>query len=180
MTFDSEKVTMATKILLEGLGLDPDTEELVKTPSRVTSYWMERMAGYSMDPKKELEGLPGLLDPCPVILENLPFASTCEHHLAPFSGIATIGYIPGTGGTVGLSKLVRVLQGFANRLQVQERMTKQIAEALRYHLCPRAWGVKLVATHTCMAHRGVKTINVPVTTTITGGEWIDKPPIVFQ
>lgn len=180
MAFDSQKITRATEMLLEGLGLDYCAEELAKTPSRVTSYWIERMSGYDLDPKMELEGLPGSLDPCPVILENVPFVSTCEHHLAPFSGIATIGYIPGVGGTVGLSKLVRVLQGFANRLQVQERMTKQVAEALKIFLVPRAWGVKLVATHTCMSHRGVKTINVPVTTIMTGGTWLDKPPTIFQ
>ncbi len=76
-----------------------------------------------------------------MILERVPFVSTCEHHLAPFAGFATIGYLPGAGGTVGLSKLVRVVQGFANRLQVQERMTHQIADALETCLRPDAWGV---------------------------------------
>ena len=180
MAFDKKKVTKATKILLEGLGLSHDAEELMETPSRVAEYWMERVSGYDIDLKIELKVLPGIIDPCPIILENIPFASTCEHHLATFAGIATIGYIPGKGGTVGLSKLVRILHGFANRLQLQERMTKQIAEAIETHLSPRAWGIRLVATHACMAHRGVKTINVPVTTTITGGEWTENPPIAFQ
>jgi GTP cyclohydrolase I len=180
MAFDRKKILKSTEILLEGLGIESNTKELTLTPSRVADYWMERLAGYEMEPAVELKGLPGLLQPCPIILENIPFVSTCEHHLAPFSGIATIGYIPGTGGTVGLSKLVRLLHGFANRLQVQERMTNQIAEALAFCLYPKAWGVRLIATHTCMAHRGVKTLNVPVTTTITGGDWIDRPPIAFQ
>ena len=178
--FDSKKVTKATEMLLEGLGVDTDAEEMAKTPSRVASYWMERLAGYNMDPKMELRALPGTLHPCPVILDNIPFVSTCEHHLAPFSGVATIGYLPGNGGTVGLSKLVRLLHGFANRLQVQERMTNQISEALRLHLSPKAWGIKLVATHACMAHRGVKVLNVPVTTIITGGDWLKKVPAAFQ
>jgi len=105
--------------------------------------------------------------------------STCEHHLAPFEGFATIGYLPGAGGTVGLSKLVRLVQGYANRLQVQERMTHEIADALATHLQPQAWGVKLVAEHTCMSHRGVRTPEVPVTTVLLGGLWLTAPPQVF-
>jgi GTP cyclohydrolase I len=159
--------------------MDPDSAELKDTPGRVAEFWAERLAGYAVDPGTELQALPGLLAPCPVILERVPFVSTCEHHLAPFSGLATIGYLPGAGGTVGLSKLVRVVQGYANRLQVQERMTRQIADALEIHLRPQAWGVKLVAVHTCMAHRGVKTADVPVTTLILGGAWLQAPPQAF-
>jgi GTP cyclohydrolase I len=81
---------------------------------------------------------------------------------------------------VGLSKLVRLVQGFANRLQVQERMTHQIAEALATHLRADAWGVKLVAVHTCMSHRGVKTPDVPVSTMMLGGRWLAEPPAAFQ
>lgn len=180
MIFDNGKIVSAIRELLLGLGLDPKAEELVDTPSRVANYWVERLAGYNMDPSVELKALPGVLDPCPVILENIPFVSTCEHHLAPFFGFANIGYVPGIGGTVGLSKLVRVLQGFANRLQVQERLTCQIAEALELNLRPSAWGVKLVSTHTCMAHRGVKVIDVPVTTLIVGGHWLSAPPTQFK
>ena len=180
MTFNSAKAASAVRALLEGLGFDPEAAELRETPARVADYWAERLAGYAMDPAEELRALPGELTPCPVILERVPFVSTCEHHLAPFSGFATIGYLPGAGGTVGLSKLVRVVQGFANRLQVQERMTHQIAEALADHLRPDAWGVKLVAVHTCMSHRGVKTPDVPVSTMILGGLWLAEPPAVFQ
>jgi GTP cyclohydrolase I len=81
---------------------------------------------------------------------------------------------------VGLSKLVRVIQAFANRLQVQERMTRQIFEALEVHLRPQAWGVKLVAEHTCMSHRGVKTAGVPVATALVGGLWKEKAPEAFR
>ena len=180
MTFDAGKTAHAVRDLLEGLGMDPDSAELRETPARVAEAWAERLAGYAMDPAAELQALPGMLAPCPVILERVPFVSTCEHHLAPFSGFATIGYLPGAGGTVGLSKLVRVVQGFANRLQVQERMTQQIAAALAAHLRPEAWGVKLVAVHTCMAHRGVKTLDVPVTTALLGGLWLEAPPAPFR
>ena len=95
-----------------------------------------------------------------------------------------MGYLPANppegGGTVGLSKLVRVVQAFAWRLQVQERMTRQIGEALAAHLRPKAWGVKLTATHTCMSHRGVKTPEVPVTTVLLGGAWAQEPPAAFR
>ena len=180
MTFQAERTALAVRELLISLGQDPDAAELRETPARVAEYWAERLTGYAMDPGAELQALPGELAPCPVILERVPFVSTCEHHLAPFEGFATIGYLPGAGGTVGLSKLVRVVQGFANRLQVQERMTHQIAAALERHLRPAAWGVKLVAVHTCMAHRGVKTPDVPVSTMILGGSWRADPPAVFR
>jgi len=179
MALDALRAARAVRELLSSLGVDPDAAELKDTPQRVAEFWSERLAGYAMDPAAELQALPGTLAPCPVILERVPFVSTCEHHLAPFTGYATLGYLPGPGGTVGLSKLVRVLQGFANRLQVQERMTHQIADALATHLRPQAWGVKLVAVHTCMAHRGVKTPDVPVTTVILGGQWLTAPPQVF-
>ena len=179
MALDELRAARAVRELLSSLGVDPDAAELKDTPQRVAEFWSERLAGYAMDPAAELQALPGTLAPCPVILERVPFVSTCEHHLAPFTGYATLGYLPGPGGTVGLSKLVRVLQGFANRLQVQERMTHQIADALATHLRPQAWGVKLVAVHTCMAHRGVKTPDVPVTTVILGGQWLTAPPQVF-
>ena len=180
MTVDAEKAARAVRNLLESLGMDPDSAELRETPGRVADAWLERLAGYAMDPAEELRALPGDLAACPVLLERVPFVSTCEHHLAPFSGLASIGYLPGEGGTVGLSKLVRVVQGFANWLQVQERLTHQIARALETHLRPRAWGVKLVAMHTCMAHRGVKALDVPVTTVLLGGTWLTDPPQAFR
>lgn len=170
----------AVRDLLRGLGQNPDSPELKDTPSRVAEFWAERLAGYGIDLAAELQPLPGDLAPVPIILERIPFVSTCEHHLAPFEGHATIGYLPGAGGTVGLSKLVRVVQAFAWRLQVQERMATQIAEALQSRLRPAAWGVDLVAVHTCMSHRGVKTPGVPVRTTLLGGAWETNPPGPFR
>ncbi len=180
MAFDTAGATAAVRELLKAFGADPASPELAETPARVADFWAERLNGYGQDPAQELQPLPGDLAPCPVILERVPFVSTCEHHLAPFEGFATIGYLPGEGGTVGLSKLVRVIQGYANRLQVQERLTHQIARALELHLRPAAWGVKLVAVHTCMSHRGLKTPNVPVTTVVLGGQWLGQPPASFN
>lgn len=178
--FDEARARAVLAELLEAFGEDPGSEELRETPARVAEFWKERLAGHGVDLAEELKPLPGDLAPVPVILEHIPFVSTCEHHLAPFEGKATVGYLPGKGGTVGLSKLVRVVQAFAWRLQVQERMTRQIAEALETHLRPQAWAVKVVATHTCMSHRGVKTPDVPVTTVVVGGAWEGNAPGAFR
>jgi len=180
MSFDEARVSRAIRELLAGFGVDPDSPELQKTPCRVAEFWRMRVAGYEADVAAELRPLPGTLAPCPVILDRVPFASTCEHHLAPFTGFATVGYLPGEGGTVGISKLVRVVQAYASRLQVQERMTQQIFEALQTHLRPAAWGVKLAAEHTCMSQRGVKVHDVPVITSLFGGAWKGNPPIEFR
>ena len=178
--FDRAASEIAVRALLCGLGQDPEAPELQATPRRVVEFWAERLAGYGVDLAAELKPLPGDLAPVPVILERIPFVSTCEHHLAPFEGYATVGYLPGAGGTVGLSRLVRVVQAYAWRLQVQERMAQQIADALQAHLRPAAWGVQLVAIHTCMSHRGVKTPGVPVRTTLLGGNWETNPPAPFR
>ena len=179
MTFDDSQVLQSIENLLRGVGYDFTSPEMKDTPMRVRDYWKERLSGREIDLSKELVAMPGELTPCPIILEHVPFTSTCEHHLAPFEGEVTLGYLPGAHGIVGLSKLVRVVQAFAWRLQVQERMTHQIARALEDYLKPEAWAVKVVGTHTCMSHRGVKTPHVPVTTVVLGGRWKDDPPSQF-
>jgi len=180
MSVDPQRAAEAVRSLLVSFGVDPESPELKATPRRVADFWAERLEGYGADVAAELLPLPGDLAPCPVILERIPFVSTCEHHLAPFSGHATVGYLPGPGGTVGLSKLVRVVQIYAHRLQVQERMTQQIYDALALHLRPQAWAVLLTAEHTCMSHRGVKTPGVPVATGLRGGLWAREAPPAFQ
>jgi len=180
MGFDSDRAARAAAELVASFGADPNAPELRDTPSRVAAYWAERMEGYDIDLKSELQPMIGQLQPCPVILECIPFTSTCEHHLAPFYGHATVGYLPGGGGNVGLSKLIRVVNAFANRLQVQERMTWQIFNALETFLLPKACGVRIVAEHTCIAHRGVKAPNVPVVTVLLGGTWRQDIPKAFQ
>lgn len=180
MPIDESRAAQAIRLLLESFEVDVDAPELRDTPARVAAFWQERLAGYTMDLDHELRALPGDLAPVPVILERIPFVSTCEHHLAPFEGFATIGYLPSEGCTVGLSKLARLVQAYAARLQVQERMTRQIFDALHDYLQPQAWGVKLVAEHTCMAHRGVKAVGVPVTTQLLGGAWKAEAPEAFR
>jgi GTP cyclohydrolase I len=180
MGFDSERAERAALELLASFGIDPNQPELRDTPGRVAAFWAERMEGYNIDLASELQPIVGQIQPCPIILERVPFTSTCEHHLAPFFGHVTIGYIPATVGIVGLSKLIRVVQAFANRLQVQERMTWQIFNALDTYLCPKAWGVRVVAQHTCIASRGVKALDVPVTTLLLGGLWKQDCPKAFQ
>jgi len=180
MSVDLLRASKAVRQLLTSFGVDPECPELRATPQRVAEFWAERLEGYDIDVAAELSPLPGDLSPCPVILERIPFVSTCEHHLAPFTGLASVGYLPGPGGTVGLSKLVRVVQAYAHRLQIQERMTRQIFEAMALHLKPQAWAVLLTAEHTCMSHRGVRTPGVPVTTGLRGGLWVADPPAMFQ
>lgn len=180
MGMDFERTVQAVGTLLASLGMDTNSPELRETPERVASYWAERLAGYEFDFDSEFRPLSGQIPPCPIILEKVPFASTCEHHLAPFSGHVTLGYLPGDWGVIGLSKLIKVVHAFANRLQVQERMTWQIFDILEKHLRPSAWGVKVVAEHTCIAQRGLKTPDVPVITILLGGTWQQNTPNVFQ
>jgi GTP cyclohydrolase I len=180
MGIDTERARQAVAELLASFGVGSDSPELQGTPERVAAYWEERLGGYDVDLDSELQPMPGQLQPCPVILERVPFASTCEHHLAPFAGHVALGYLPSEGGVVGLSKLIRVVHAFANRLQVQERMTWQIFNALETHLRPKGWGVRVVAEHTCIAHRGIKTPDVPVNTLLLGGEWQQNAPEIFR
>jgi GTP cyclohydrolase I len=142
--------------LLEFIGEDPKREGLAGTPARVLNAWKFWCQGYSMDPASVLTCFEDGAEQYDemVIVKGLPFFSHCEHHLAPFFGTATIGYIP-SDRIVGLSKLGRVLDIYARRLQVQERLTTQIAEALQKHLDPKGVGVYLRARHLCMESRGL-------------------------
>ena len=153
------------RMLILLIGDNPDREGLKDTPARVVSAWREWAIGYSMKPKEILktfkDGANGMDEM--VIVHNIPFNSFCEHHLAPMRGIAHVGYIP-NGKIVGLSKLARLVDCFARRLQVQERCTVQIADALVEHLEPLGAGVLIRASHGCMETRGVK-IQGSLTTT---------------
>lgn len=144
------------KNLLQEIGEDPSREGLQETPSRVAKAWSEWASGYNKDPADILktfeDGAEGVGEM--VIVKNIPFYSHCEHHMAPFFGVATVAYIP-NGKIVGLSKLSRLVDMFARRLQVQERMTNQIADALQAHLKPVGVGVAVQARHMCMESRGV-------------------------
>jgi GTP cyclohydrolase I len=153
----SYKLHNAFRSVLENIeGEDADREGLLETPSRVTRAWEFWTSGYSEDPIKVLktfvDGSEGVDEM--VVVKDLPFYSHCEHHLAPFFGTATIGYLPHKR-IVGLSKLGRLLQIYSRRLQVQERLTCQIADAINSTLNPLGCGVLIRARHLCMESRGI-------------------------
>ena len=146
----------AVRTLIRWIGDDPTREGLLATPARVLRAHREWFAGYREDPAEHLsrtfEEVGGYDDP--VVLRGIRFVSWCEHHMAPFAGVAHIGYLP-SGRVVGISKLARVVDGVARRLQIQERMTAEIARIIDDALHPRGVAVVVEATHSCMSGRGV-------------------------
>jgi GTP cyclohydrolase I len=153
--FDRDRVMRAVRELLEATGLNPDSEGLLETPRRVADMYVELFAGLQRDPMDDLRVSFEEEHEEMVIVRDIPFYSLCEHHLVPFFGVAHIGYLP-NGRVIGLSKLARVLETYARRPQLQERMTSQIADALMTALEPRGVGVVIAAEHLCMTMRGIK------------------------
>ena len=154
---DREKIEQGVRLILEGVGEDPDREGLVKTPERVAKMYEEIFAGLEQDPAEFFETLFDEHHQEMVLVRDIPFYSMCEHHLAPFFGRAHIAYIPGANGKIcGLSKLARLVDAFAKRPQVQERMTSQIADTLVEQLHPQGAIVVIEAEHLCMSMRGIK------------------------
>jgi len=144
----------AVTTLLRFIGEDPSREGLADTPGRVVRAWREMTAGYQEDPAEILSRTFDESSDELIVLRGISFYSMCEHHLLPFYGEACVGYLPGK--VVGISKLARLVNCFAHRLQVQERMTRQIADAIETHLDARGVGVILRAHHLCMGCRGVR------------------------
>jgi GTP cyclohydrolase IA len=162
---DHARVERAVRELLAAVGEDPDREGLVDTPRRVASMYEELFAGLHADPSHHLNVTFAAEHDEIVMVRDIPFASVCEHHLVPFIGRAHVAYIPGQDGRItGLSKLARLVDGYARRLQVQERMTTQIADSIESVLDPRGVLVVVEAEHLCMSMRGVKK---PGTLTVT-------------
>ena len=176
----ADAAAAAVTDLLAFIGEDPSREGLLDTPARVARALLEMTSGYGVDIEAlltrtfESDGYGGL-----VIVRGVDFVSMCEHHMLTFTGKATVGYIPGTQGgcsrVVGLSKLARLVDAFARRLQVQERMTEQIADAIEEHLQPEGIGVVITATHSCLAHRGAGKANAEMVTSSLRGVLMDKP-----
>ena len=160
-----QHVQDAIRTLIQWTGDDPDREGLLDTPKRVARAWKEYCLGYEEDPSYHLsrvfEEVGGYNEI--VLLKDIPFQSHCEHHMAPIIGKASIAYLPGDK-VVGISKLARVLHGFARRLQVQERLTAQVADCIWEHLSPLGVAVVIEASHACMTARGVNTPGVMMTT----------------
>ena len=160
-----EEVAEAVRTLIRWAGDDPDREGLLDTPVRVARAWKEYARGYDEDPAAHLSRTfdeVGGYDEI-VLLRDIPFQSHCEHHMAPIIGKASIAYLP-RNRVVGISKLARVLHGFARRLQVQERLTAEVADCIWEHLQPKGVAVVIEASHACMTARGVSTPGVLMTT----------------
>jgi len=154
LQFPAAEAEEAVATLLRFIGEEPERDGLRDTPARVVKAWREMTGGYAEDPAEILARTFDESSDELVILRGISFYSTCEHHLLPFYGQAVVGYLPGK--VVGISKLARLVECFAKRLQVQERMTRQIAEAVEAHLEARGVGVVLRAHHLCMGCRGVR------------------------
>jgi GTP cyclohydrolase I len=169
-----EDVASAIRTLIRWAGDDPTREGLLDTPRRVARAWKEYCAGYGDDPAKHLDRVfeeVGGYDEI-VLLRDIPFQSHCEHHMAPIVGKAHIAYLP-KDHVVGISKLARVLHGYARRLQVQERLTAEVADCIWNGLRPRGVAVVIEATHGCMTSRGVRTPGVTMTTSRMMGVFRD-------
>jgi GTP cyclohydrolase I len=160
-----DDVAEAVRTLIRWAGDDPTREGLIDTPKRVARAWKEYCQGYLDDPAHHLSRVfeeVGGYDEI-VLLKNIPFQSHCEHHMAPIIGKANIAYLP-KDHVVGISKLARVLHAFARRLQVQERLTAEVADCIWQHLKPQGVAVVIEASHACMTARGVRTPGVTMVT----------------
>lgn len=168
-------VEEAVRVLLRWAGDDPSREGLIDTPARVRRAFQEYFAGYQQDPAvylaRTFEDVEGYDDM--VVLRDIHFVSFCEHHLAPFSGRAHVAYLP-EKRIVGISKLARVVDIFARRLQVQEKLTQQIANTLESVLAPKGVGVMIEAVHQCMTNRGVHKHGVSMVTSTMRGAFRDN------
>jgi GTP cyclohydrolase I len=171
-----EQAEAAVRTLLEWIGDDPQREGLKDTPRRVVKAFEQLYSGYAVNPAEELdrtfEEVAGYDDL--VVVRDIPFASHCEHHMVPFVGKAHIGYFP-NGGVVGLSKLARIVDIYARRLQTQEAMTAQIINAIDEGLNPRGVAILIEAEHMCMSMRGIQKQGMSTTTTEFRGIFKDDP-----
>lgn len=174
MTVDRPRAEAAIRELLFAIGEDPDREGLRDTPARVAKSYEELVAGLDQDPEEVLTAVFEVGHDELVLVKDIEMWSMCEHHLVPFFGVAHVGYIPTDGGRVtGLSKLARVVDVYARRPQVQERLTTDIADALIRHLDPRGVIVVIEAEHLCMTMRGVRKGGAKTITSAVRGQLRD-------
>ena len=173
---DKPRVEQLVAELLAALGEDPGREGLQATPRRVASMYEEMLAGNDESPERHLTVTFAAEHDEMVMVRDIPFASLCEHHMVPFMGKVHVGYIPGDDGCItGLSKLARLVDVYARRLQVQERMTTQIADTMEKVLTPRGVLVVVEAEHLCMSMRGVKKPGTLTITSAVRGLFRDDP-----
>ncbi|GIN10807.1 GTP cyclohydrolase 1 [Shouchella clausii] len=170
---DHDKLQQAVRMILEAIGENPEREGLADTPRRVAQMYEEMFSGLHEDPSEHLKTVFGEEHEELVLVKDIPFFSMCEHHLVPFFGKAHIAYIPQNGIVTGLSKLARTVDGIARRPQVQERMTKTLADVLMSTLDAKGAMVVLSAEHMCMAMRGIKKPGSKTVTTAVRGSFAD-------
>jgi GTP cyclohydrolase I len=171
---DHPRVQRVIRELLEAIGEDPSREGLRDTPRRVADMYVELFEGIESDPGEHLRVTFEVGHDEMVMVRDIPFTSLCEHHLVPFVGYAHVAYLPATDGRIaGLSKLARLVEGYARRLQVQERMTTQVVEAMERELKPRGSIVVIEAEHFCMSMRGVKKEGMTTVTSAVRGVFRD-------
>ncbi|MEY4064494.1 MAG: cyclohydrolase FolE [Pseudomonadota bacterium] len=171
---DAQSARAAVRTLLRYMGEDPDRDGLLETPDRVCRAWLEMTEGYRVSPEQVLSTtFEGNSDEM-VVLKDIEFTSCCEHHLLNFNGRAHVAYLPSQGRIVGLSKLARIVDVFAKRLQVQERMTQQIASAVKENLQPHGVAVVIEGRHSCMCVRGVRKQGATMVTSSLHGVFRDN------
>jgi len=171
---DLKKIEKGVKLILEGVGESPKREGLKNTPQRVARMFSEILGGLSENPAQHLRPIQYEKHDEMVLIKNIPLYSMCEHHLLPFAGVAHVAYIPKGGRIVGLSKIARVIDILSRRLQVQERLTKQIADLLEEHLKPLGVMVVIEAEHMCMSMRGAKKPKSLTVTSAVRGSFRNK------
>lgn len=173
---DHEKIEAAVREILEAIGEDPDRDGLLDTPARVARMYAEISDGLREDPKEHLLKVFDVDHDEMIMVRDIPMYSICEHHLLPFHGTAHVAYIPKPGGKItGLSKLARLVDGYARRPQVQERITREIADAIRDTLDPAGVLVVVEAEHMCMSMRGVRKPGSSTVTSAVHGHFRDNP-----
>ena len=171
---DREKLMQAAALILEAVGDDPKREDLRDTPRRLADMYAEVLSGIALDPEKELEVVLDHKHEEIVLLRDIPLYSLCEHHLLPFIGRAHVAYIPKGGRVTGLSRIVRVVEILARRLQVQERLTTQVADVIVRKLRPLGVMVVIEAEHLCMSMRGVNRPGIKTVTSAVRGSFKDN------
>ena len=170
---DKPRIEAAVRELLLAIGEDPDREGLQETPRRVAEMYGEIFSGLEETPEKHVKLFNETKHDEMVTVRDIPLYSMCEHHLLPFIGVAHIAYIPRDGRVIGLSKLARIVNAFARRPQLQERLTAQIADAFMEELKPKGVMVLIQAEHMCMTMRGIKKPGTKTVTAVTRGVFND-------
>ncbi len=171
--FDTDKIKQGVRLILEGIGEDPNREGLIDTPERISRMYQEIYGGLQLDAKEPLSKRFHAISNEMVLEKNIVFYSTCEHHLLPFFGKAHVAYIPNEE-VVGISKLARTVEVFARRPQIQEQLTAQIADAIMQELHPKGAMVMIEAEHMCMSMRGIKKPGSKTMTYVTRGAFAEN------